>query len=227
MASPVEYSTSRAPLSSKERTVEHTEVAGRTKRLIKAKGNAENRCTLIGDSIIQMIRQCLYTSIQSIPGLYVKDLVDVMRRGVVRVHDFKAIIVIIGTNDLCRSSFTEIAAFFADIVEFIRSQNPLARLAICGILPRPCDARSETMQKKRVSTNNAISHLCRRVNVHYIKTEICLYDQGPEKLLYMPDKIHLSDKGVKILKMYLEGRFGSLLGLPPQWVPFPLNINQI
>jgi hypothetical protein len=25
--------------------------------------------------------------------------------------------------------------------------------------------------------------------------------------------------------MFLEGRFGSLLGLPPQWVPFPLNIN--
>jgi lysophospholipase L1-like esterase len=205
--------------------VEYTEVDGRSKRLVKAKGHAENRCTLIGDSIIQMIRQCLYTSIQSIPGLYAKDLVDVMRRGVVKVHNFKAIIVIIGTNDLCRSTHQEIAAFFEDIVEYIRSQNPLARLAICGILPRPCDAKSTTMQRKRTSTNNAISHLCRRQNVHYIKTELCLFDQGPEKLLYMPDKIHLSDKGWKILKMFLEGRFGSLLGLPPQWVPFPLNIN--
>jgi hypothetical protein len=74
-----------------------------------------------------------------------------------------------------------------------------------------------------VSTNNAISALCRRLNVHYIKTELCLFNQGSDEYLFMPDKIHLTDPGVSILKMYLEGRFGSLLGLPPQWTPFPLN----
>jgi hypothetical protein len=226
MASPVEFSTSRAPSSAVDRSVEYTEVDGRRKRLVKAKGFSENRCTLIGDSLIQFVRQCLYTSIQSIPGLYAKDLVDVMRRGSVKVQDFKAIIVLIGSNDLCKSTYREIAGFLEDIVDYIRSQNPLARLAICGILPRPRDNKLPTMLKKRVSTNNAISHMCRRLNVHYIKTEVCLYDQGSEKLLYMPDKLHLSDKGVKILKMYLDGRFGSLLGLPPQWVPFPLPLNQ-
>jgi lysophospholipase L1-like esterase len=148
-----------------------------------------------------------------------------MRRGHITVQDFKAIMVLIGTNDLSKSTHMEIAGFLKEIVEYIRSQNPLARLAVCGILPRPCDIKLPSMQRKRSSANNAISHMCRNLNVHYIKTEVCLYNQGPEKLIYRPDKLHLSNKGVKILKMYLEGRFGSLLGLPHQWVPFPLPQN--
>jgi lysophospholipase L1-like esterase len=203
--------------------VEHTDVAGRSKRLVKAKGFTQNRCTLIGDSIIQFILKCKYTSVQSIPGLYAKDLVAAMRRDTIKIRDFHAIVILIGTNDLTRSTFREIVVFFEEIVDYIRSVNPLARLAICGILPRPCDAKSSTMLRKRSSTNNAISHLCRRVNVCYIKTELCLKDEGPDSLLFRSDKIHLEDKGVKLLKKYLEGRIGSLLGLPPQWVPFPLN----
>jgi hypothetical protein len=223
MASPVEFSTSRASPTAPSRSVEHTEVEGRTKRLVKAKGFAENRCTLIGDSMLQMIKEFLYTSVQSLPGLYAKDLVGVMRRGDIKVSNFRAIIILIGTNDLHKVTHQELASYFNDIVDYIRSVNPLARIAISCILPRPCDYKFPTKVKKRVSANNAISHVCRRINVQYIKSEICLFDQGPDKLLYMPDKIHLTMKGVKILKMYLEGRFGSLLGLPPQWVPFPLN----
>jgi hypothetical protein len=223
MASPVEYSTHPAPHGARDRTVERTEVDGRSKRLVNAKGVTQNSCTLIGDSIIQFILKCKYTSVQSLPGLYAKDLVDTMRRDIIKVRNFKAVVVFIGTNDMTKSSYQEIVVFFEEIIEHIRAVNPLARLAICGILPRPCDSKSETMLRKRVSTNNAISHLCRRLNVTFIKSEICLKDQGSDKVLYRPDKIHLEDKGVRLLKTYLEGRIGSLLGLPPQWVPFPLN----
>ena len=221
MASPVGYTT-LVPIG-KIRSVGQTMVDGRRKRLVLAKGHTANKCTLIGDSIIQFIQQCSYTSVQSIPGLYAKNLVDVIRRGVLTISDFKAIVFLIGTNDMTRSTLPEIVAIFEEIINFTRSRNPLARIAISCILPRPCDAGSPKLIKKRVSVNNGISHLCRRLNVQYIKTEICLKNAGPDDKVFMPDKIHLADPAVKLLKTYLEGRFGSLVGITPQWTPFPLN----
>jgi hypothetical protein len=221
MASPVEFSDHWLP--GKKRSVEQTTVEGRVKRLVKAKGVVENRCSLIGDSIIQFVEECRYTSLQSIPGLYAKDLEGVIRRGGITVANFRALIFFCGTNDLTRVSFQEIVGYFESLIWYTRSINPLARIAIAGILPRPCDEGDDTMIKKRVSANNAISHLCRRINVQYIKSEICLKDAGPTSVVYRPDKIHLEKPAVRRLQSYLEGRFSSLLGMPPQWVPFPSN----
>jgi hypothetical protein len=139
------------------------------------------------------------------------------------VSQFKAITFSLGTNDMSRSTLPEMVSYFEDIINCTRSKKPLARIAITGILPRPCDEGSPKLLKKRISVNNAISHLCRRQNVQFIKSEICLKDAGPVDVVFMPDKIHLADPAVTLLKRYLEGRFGSLLGLPPQWTPFPLN----
>ena len=221
MASPVGFSDHWLP--GRKRSVEQLSVDGRIKRFVKAKGVVENRCSLIGDSIIQFVKECKYTSLQSIPGLYAKDLEGVIRRGDVTVSDFRAIIFFCGTNDMARATHQEIVGYFESLISYTRSLNPLVRIAIAGILPRPCDDGSDTMLKKRVSVNNAISHLCRRINVQYIKTEICLKDAGDTSVVYRPDKLHLETPAVLLLQKYLEGRFASLLGIPPQWVPFPLN----
>ena len=137
--------------------------------------------------------------------------------------NFKAIIYFCGTNDMTRASHQEIVGYFDSLITYTRSINPLVRIAIAGILPRPCDNGSDTLLRKRISVNNAISHLCRRLNVQYIKSEICLKDAGDDSVVYRPDKIHLETPAVHLLQSYLEGRFASLLGIPPQWVPFPLN----
>ena len=221
MASPVGFSDHWLP--GRKRSVEQTSVDGRIKRLVKAKGFIENRCSLIGDSIIQFVEECRYTSLQSIPGLYARDLEGVIRQGKVTIVDFKAIIYFCGTNDMARATLAEIVGYFESLIEYTRSVNPLVRIAIAGILPRPCDNASETLLKKRVSVNNGISHLCRRINVQYIKSEICLKDAGADNIVYRPDKIHLERPAVRRLQAYLEGRFASLLGIPPQWVPFPSN----
>jgi lysophospholipase L1-like esterase len=71
----------------------------------------------------------------------------------------------------------------------------------------------------REKTNEYLMQYCKRCNVAYFKTELALKGKGPEDKLYYTDKLHLSDTGVKCLKTWLEGRIGSLLGMPLQWTP--------
>jgi hypothetical protein len=129
-----------------------------------------------------------------------------------------------GTNDLCESTPAEISGFFADIINYIRSQNPSCRIAISGILPRLCDQFSTERSKHRINSNKAIASQCKKLGVEYFKSEVCITDaisvDCPIELLYRwQDQIHLSDTGVGVYKKYIEGKIASLLGLPPQWDP--------
>jgi type III secretion system FlhB-like substrate exporter len=217
MAAQVEYTTDRP--SGKERSVDHIQVKGKNKRLVGAQGYRENTVTIIGDSIIQFMRQMTYVSVQAIPGSYARDLISICEKGDITLSSFRAVIVSCGTNDLCDSTPEEIVASFAEIIRYIRQKNPTCRLAICGILPRPCDNKHPLKLKARVDTNEYLMQYCKRRNVAYFKLELALKGKGPEDKLYYTDKLHLSDTGVKWLKSWLEGRIGSLLGMPPQWTP--------
>ena len=128
--------------------------------------------------------------------------------------------VFTGTNDLCDTYPEDIAKIFANIIDYVRSENPNCRIAVAGILPQPCDEGYPLMLKARTDTNSALAALCKRMGVSYIKTEICFKDMGTVEDLYYPgDFIHLSKYGVVILCSHLEGKIGSLIGTPPQWIP--------
>jgi hypothetical protein len=223
MASPINFTTER-PCGSK-RHVEPFNFEGKRKKLVSAKGFTANRCTLIADSICQNMRDMLYTSLQSVPGVYARHVIDLCERGSFIVEDFSIIVIALATNDLCDSSPVEIGNVFANIITYIREKNPTCRIAISGILPRLCDQYSTTRSRARINTNKSIASQCKRLGVEYYKSEVCITEaimqECPIEALYRrQDGIHLSDEvGVGVYKKYLEGKIASLLGMPPQWDP--------
>jgi hypothetical protein len=217
MESPIDY-TLDLPRGLK-RSEDQVLVDGKRKKLIKAKGFTANKCTLIGDSIIKFQQDFLYTSVQAIPGIYANHLLGLFKSDKLKARNFKAIIILAGTNDLSASSPKEIEEIFINIITYLRDINPEARIAIGGILPRPCDRLLPTKLKAREDTNALLAALCKRINIHYIKTELAIKDKAPISVIYGPDRLHLTPKGTEFLGSYLGGRISSLLGIPPQWDP--------
>jgi hypothetical protein len=190
------------------------------KKLATSKGFTENRVTIIGDSIISHIKEMLYTSVQGYPGAYLRDLVTMCRQGIYDVTSFRAVVVSAGTNDFS-SDYTqnEILAMFTAITQYIRAVNPQAQIAICGILPRPCDARNHRTfhkLKARIQLNTALLLHCQALGVAYFKTDKALKGKGSDAFLYHTDFLHLSDHGVIFLTKWLEGRIACLIGAAPQ-----------
>ena len=222
MDSPVDF-TADLPRGLK-RKEESIIVDGKRKKLIKAKGFTDNRCTLIGDSIITFLQDFLYTSVQAIPGVYANHLLELFQTDKLKVRNFKAILILAGTNDLSASSPKNIEDIFVNIITYLREVNPEAKIAIGGILPRPCDRLLPTKLKAREETNALLAALCKRINIHYIKTELALKDKAPISVIYESDRLHLTPEGTKYLSSYLGGRISSLLGIPPQWDPSTKSI---
>jgi lysophospholipase L1-like esterase len=156
---------------------------------------------------------------QSIPGGYARDIINLCEQGTFSVTGFRAIVVAAGTNDLCDTPPDQIVEIFRSIIEYIRAKNPECRLAISGILPRSCDRQLLPKLQARIDTNESLAALCKSLNVAYLKTELAIKDKGTRTEIYSPDGIHLTPKGIGLIKIWIEGRIGSLLGTPPQWNP--------
>jgi hypothetical protein len=200
-------------------SIDNVYVGGKRKRRIRAKGYSSNRTTIIGDSMIQMLSDLLFTTVQSVPGAYARDMVDMCQDGIYTVSGFQVVTIMAGTNDQCKSNIFEVLVSFRRLVQYIRNKNPTCKIAICGILPRPCDTNSPAKQKKLTDLNDAIKADCMLINVYYIKTGKALKNMGPDTLLFRNDGIHLTFYGVGCLKVYMEGIIGSINGMPPQWDP--------
>ena len=132
----------------------------------------------------------------------------------------QAVVVMAGTNDFS-SNYTQqqILAMFTAIIGYIRAVNPHAQIAICGILPRPCDARDPRTYHKlqaRLQLNTALLLHCQHSGVAYFKTDKALKGKGPNTYLYHTDFLHLSDNGMFFLVKWLEGRIACLIGAAPQ-----------
>jgi hypothetical protein len=198
--------------------IDRVTVDGKTKRRIRAKGYSSNRTTIIGDSIIQMLSDMQNTSIQSIPGAYVRKMVAMCEAGIYVIEGFEVVVVHAGTNDQCKSSILEVLVSLRRVVQYIRAQNPSCRIAICGLLPRPVDAQSKVKIDKLDNLNQAIEDDCVLINVFFIKTERALKGKSTSNI-YLGDGIHLTLEGAWYLQNYLEGVIGAVMGIPPQWDP--------
>ena len=146
-------------------------------------------------------------------------MVEMCTSGIYDIKSFSAVVVCGGTNDYSDSTQEQIFACFISLIEYIRSVNPTCLIAVCGILPRPCDWRTPAKLKGRMKLNTELLLLCRSANVDYFKTDAALKGKGPYSLLFHTDYLHLSDTGVFHLKKWLEGRIGRLLGDPNQVRP--------
>ena len=217
MASPTAFSMDYQ--RGTKRSVEHVVIDGRNKRVVSAKGHLRNRTTLIGDSIIQFVEQCLYTSVQAIPGSYARNFIRMCELGRLSVMDFHVVVLHMGCNDLCDTSPEDICHIFENVIMYIREKNPTCMIGISGILPKPCDNNFQLKLEAREKTNTGLAALCKKINVEYYKSEKCLKDKGTTEELYIRDRIHLSDYAVGLLKKHLEGKIGSIFALQPQWDP--------
>jgi hypothetical protein len=218
MPSPVHYNPRRE--LGLQWSIDYVYVGGQRKRRIRAKGYSSNRTTIIGDSMIQMLSDLLFTSIQSVPGAYARDLVDMCTDGTFTVADFSVVAIMAGTNDVSsKKGILEILVSFRRLIHKIRLINPTCKIAICEILRRPCDEKSEAKKIKLENFNKALKADCELTNVYFIPTSKSLKDMGPDTLLFRHDGIHLTFDGVGCLKMYMEGLLGSIMGMPPQWDP--------
>lgn len=222
MPSPVFYNPNRE--LGLQWSIDYIFVGGRKKRRIRAKGYCSNKTTIIGDSMIQMISDMLFTTVQSVPGAYARDMVEMCLSGVYTVKGFSVVTVMAGTNDLSKSCPLEILVTFRRLVSYIRSVNPTCKIAICGILPRPCDRFASTKQEKLAEVNKAIKADCELINVYFIKTQKALKDKGTDEELYRDDGIHLTFYGVGCLKVYMEGLIGSIMSFRPQWDPLTKSV---
>jgi hypothetical protein len=218
MASSIGHTTSR-PLGP-HHSVDWVRFGKKEKKLASSRGFTANRVTIIGDSIVHRIAQMLYTSVQGYPGAYLRDLVGMCHQGIYDVTRFEAVVVMAGTNDFSSNySQTQILAMVTAIINYIRAVNPSAQIAICGILPRPCDARHPRTFPKiqaRFQLNTALNLHCQATGVAFFKTDKALKGKGPDNYLYHTDLLHLSDNGIHFLKKWLEGRIACLIGATSQ-----------
>ena len=218
MSSPVHFNPRRE--LGLQWSIDYVIVGGKRKRRIRAKGYSSNRTTIIGDSMIQMLSDMLFSSIQSVPGAYARDLADMCEDETFTVSGFSVVAIMAGTNDVSsKRDILEILVSFRRLIQQIRSKNPTCKIAICEVLRRPCDTKSETKKSKLDRFNSALKDDCELTNVYYIPTSKSLKDMGPDSLLFRHDGIHLTFDGVGCLKIYMEGLIGSIMGMPPQWDP--------
>jgi lysophospholipase L1-like esterase len=133
---------------------------------------------------------------------------------------FQAVVVLAGTNDFsCDHSLPYLLSLFTAMITHIRAVNPTAQIGICGILPRPCDARHPSTHhriKERIQFNTALLLHCQASGVAYFKTDKAFKGKGSDSYLFHTDYLHLSDNGLYFLKKWLEGRIACLIGDPQQ-----------
>jgi lysophospholipase L1-like esterase len=149
------------------------------------------------------------------------DFSQYCRNGSLNVRNYRILVVHFGTNDLrADEHFTKcaerIVASLDRALTFIQSVNPLATLAVSGILPRPKDLKAENvkMMEARIYANVSMKAFCEDRGIEYLTSETFLSSvDAKEVVLYEDDGIHLTPDGAYLFQNFLEGKIGELLGI--------------
>lgn len=126
----------------------------------------------------------------------------------------KAVVLMIGTNNMGSNTPDQIAEGVKAIVTDLREKLPKAKILLLGIFPR--DAKADSPVRQRVNqTNEKIAGLASDPMVTYL-------DIGPKFLEsdgtltkeVMPDLLHLSPRGYRIWADSIEPTLWKLLDEP-------------
>jgi lysophospholipase L1-like esterase len=110
----------------------------------------------------------------------------------------KAIVLMIGTNNMGRDTAEDIAAGVTAIVEALRHKLPEAKVLLLGIFPRSPEPIGKFRDKIK-ETNQRIAKLDDGKHVRYLDIGDKFLDaEGRLHKEIMPDYLHLSPKGYKI-----------------------------
>src|SRR5438105_12085998 len=123
----------------------------------------------------------------------------------------RAIVLMIGTNNMSSNSAAEIAEGITAIVKELRSQRPEAQILLLGIFPRSAKT-SDGVRGKIKKVNEQIAKLDDGKNVHYLDIgDKFLETDGSLSKQIMPDYLHLSKHGYQIWADAIQPKLEDML----------------
>ena len=123
----------------------------------------------------------------------------------------RAVVLMIGTNNMSSNSAPEIAEGITAVVKELRSQRPEAQILLLGIFPRSAKA-SDGVRGKIKKVNEQIAKLDDGKNVHYLDIgDKFLETDGSLSKQIMPDYLHLSKQGYQIWADAIQPKLDDML----------------
>ena len=123
----------------------------------------------------------------------------------------KAIVLMIGTNNVGANSADDIAAGVKAIVAELRKRLPEAKILLLGVFPR--SEKPDEARAKLKKVNEQISKLDDGDKVHYLDIgSSFLEDDDTISKKIMPDFLHLSPEGYERWAAAIEPSLKKLLG---------------
>jgi len=114
--------------------------------------------------------------------------------------DPRAVVVLIGTNNLPHDPAAAIAAGIEAIVTRLEQAAPDARILLLGILPRG-EMLADPLRRKAVRVNELITHLGKRPRVLFldISERFLPPDGRADPKLMRSDFVHITEAGYRVL----------------------------
>ena len=123
----------------------------------------------------------------------------------------RAVVMMIGTNNVGGSSADDIAAGIKGIVAELRKRLPETKILLLGVFPR--SEKPDEARAKLKNVNEQISKLDDGDKVHYLDIgSSFLEEDGTISKKIMPDFLHLSAEGYERWAAAIEPSVKKLLG---------------
>jgi len=176
------------------------------------------RLCFIGDSLIEFFDWQAHFPMHRITNLGIAGetstglltrLPDVVRQN----PSPDLIMIMTGTNDLLMENYG-LLSIYPQILQILRSKLPQSRILVASLLPIrvPWVAPDAVIR-----LNNGLERLCLTVGAAFLNVHpLFLDDRGLPRIdLFLPDGIHLSDKGYTVWSVALAEQLA-----PPDDTPF-------
>jgi lysophospholipase L1-like esterase len=172
--------------------------------------------TVIGDSLIKGMDggSISRTTVQCFRGATISRIASKVDKGVAVVKNFRACVLLVGTNDVADGIVPEVfLAEFDRLFRAIRAKNPNIFIVVSAIIPRLVDfnARGDKVH----FLNEQLSVLTRKQGGQFLKSHKPFFTKGP-RLLQVPQrkyfnrgKLHLSRKGQVVLRRLFAQALGK------------------
>ena len=123
------------------------------------------------------------------------------------------IFIMVGKNQVFRAVRTKVYKEMFDIIKAIVIKNPMAKMFIAGVLPRP--ACNQLAKPKIIAINRFLASAVKRIQktvprVYYLPVQLRFQAESEFEVLFGPDGIHLSDFGARRLKQVLLEQAGFI-----------------
>jgi lysophospholipase L1-like esterase len=140
-------------------------------------------------------------------GIRLKELEKYIVSNSAWIAKFKSILLLCGTNNVTKDPVPNILSLFLDVIRRIKSINPLCKILVSAILPRPRDDAQYSSKVKEI--NFQLRKECLKLEVHYISSNRLFIKSGVPVSNYFYDGLHLKPEGVKRLRQFFSQKLAE------------------